>query len=67
MHRLDMDDELAGALASALDLAVRHIGLSLNQAGADFMGDAARRLDAIQRITAAIQEVSDDQVQHLDQ
>ena len=67
MHRLDMDNELAGALGASLDLAVRHIGLSVNQAGAASLDDAIRRLNAIRRLTSAIKEISDDDVQHPDQ
>lgn len=67
MHRLDMDDELAGALAATLDTASRHIGLILNQGGAAALDDSIRRLDAIKRIHASITEVSDGDVQHLDQ
>lgn len=66
-HRLDMDDELAGALGASLDLAVRHIGLSLGQNGTASLDEAIRRLDAIKRIHDSITEVPDDgDVQHLD-
>lgn len=67
-HRLDMDDELAGALGASLDLAIRHIGLSLNQNGAATLQDAVRHLSAIERIRNSVQEVSDDDdVQRNDQ